>query len=416
MKRDLALRAFAVLALVFASLSSTVVTASAAGCTPILAGSTRGTQVIASYGNNLTALASLNSITPAELRTRLSDPAFWLDSCGRSFYQDPIDTVALSPVAKTAPYAYDQTFLLHSRPTATKVIYLDFNGHTLSGTAWNGTYNAGADIVTPGLSIDGDYTTFTNAEMDVIQNVWAAVAEDYSAFDVDITTQEPIDSDITYTGTGDTRFGTRAVITDDTFIYSKCACGGIAYTGVFNYSANHPYYQPAFVFTQGLGGSGAAKNIAEAASHEVGHNLGLSHDGTASSTYYAGSSGWAPIMGTGYYEPLSQWSKGEYTGANQKQDDYTVMATYGIALRVDDWGSASSSAGVLATSTSAITSVSGVISTQTDSDWLKFVPTTAGSYTFTASAASISPNLDIKLDLYTGTKLTTSANPTFAKV
>jgi hypothetical protein len=252
--------------------------------------------------------------------------------------------------------------------------------------------------------------------MDVIQNVWAAVAEDYSAFEVDVTTQEPLAADITYTGTGDTNFGTRALITDDTFMYAQCACGGIAYNGVFNYSANHPYYQPALIFTQGLGGAASAKNIAEAVAHEVGHNLGLSHDGTTTAGYYTGGGGWAPIMGTAYYEPLSQWSKGEYTNANQKQDDYAVMATYGIALRADDWGSASTTAGTLSTSTSAVTSVSGVINTQTDSDWFKYVPSTAGSYTFTASPAGISPNLDIKLDLYTGTKLTTSANPTIAKV
>lgn len=416
MKRESTLRVIAVLALVVTSLVPAATTASAAGCTPILPSPTRGTQVIAAFGNNLTTLATVNSITPAELRTRLDDPAFWLDQCGRAFYQDPIATAAVAPVAKTAPFPYAQTFLLHSRPTASKVIYLDFNGHTLSGTAWNSTYNGGADIVAPGLSIDGDYSTFTDAEMDVIQNVWAAVAEDYSAFDVDITTQEPIASDITYTGTGDTRFGTRAVITADTLMYNQCACGGIAYTGVFNYSANHAYYQPALVFTQGLGGGSAAKNIAEAAAHEVGHNLGLSHDGTASATYYAGSGGWAPIMGTGYYEPLSQWSKGEYTGANQKQDDYTVMATYGATLRADDWGSASSAAGVLTASTTTVTSASGVISTQTDSDWFKYTPTTSGSYTFSATAASISPNLDIKLDLYTGTKLTTSANPAFSKI
>jgi serralysin len=47
------------------------------------------------------------------------------------------------------------------------------------------------------------------------------------------------------------------------------------------------------------------KYTAEAISHEVGHTLGLSHDGriTPSEGYYAGhgsgDTGWAPIMGVG---------------------------------------------------------------------------------------------------------------------
>lgn len=411
MRQRRLVRTLVVFALALAGLLPAVTSANAAFCTPILNSRTHGADLINNYGNNLTTIASVNGITPAELRKRLDDSTFWIDECGKSFYQEPIETSTATPAVKAAPFPYDQTFLLHSRPTATKVIYLDFNGHTLSGTAWNNSYNAGADIVAPGLSIDGDYATFNNAEMDVIQSIWASVAEDYAAFDVDVTTQEPIASDIAYSGTGDTRFGTRALITDDKLMYTQCACGGNAYVGVFNYSANHALYQPALIFTQGLGGAASAKNIAEAAAHEVGHNLGLSHDGTTTgTTYYAGAAGWAPIMGIGYYEPVTQWSKGEYTSANQKQDDYAVMATFGVALRVDDWGSTSSTAGLLTSS------ATGVISTQTDSDWFRFVPTVSGSYTFTAKPADVSPNLDIRMDFYTGTRLTTTVSPVFAKV
>ncbi len=38
-------------------------------------------------------------------------------------------------------FPLDQTFELSSRPSATKTIYLDFDGHTVSGTAWNNANN-----------------------------------------------------------------------------------------------------------------------------------------------------------------------------------------------------------------------------------------------------------------------------------
>ena len=87
------------------------------------------------------------------------------------------------------------------------------------------------------------------------------------------------------------------------------------------------------------------KDIAEAASHEVGHNFGLSHDGNSASTsgcsslgYYCGHAMWAPIMGVGYQKPVVQWSKGEYTNANNTQDDLTVIANGGAPVVADEAG------------------------------------------------------------------------------
>ncbi len=58
----------------------------------------------------------------------------------------------------------------------------------------------------------------------------------------------------------------------------------------------------------------ATKYVAEAASHEAGHTLGLHHDGTPTSGYYSGRTaaakpGWSSIMGVGYYQNLTQWSE-----------------------------------------------------------------------------------------------------------
>src|ERR1700753_488617 len=87
--------------------------------------------------------------------------------------------------------------------------------------------------------------------------------------------------------------------------------GGVAYVGSFNWDNQVPCW--VFITSGKAGG--------EACSHEVGHTLGLSHDGrelptTGHEEYYAGQGNWAPIMGVGYYKDITQWSKGEYTYAN----------------------------------------------------------------------------------------------------
>ncbi|HRC36429.1 MAG TPA: M66 family metalloprotease, partial [Rubrivivax sp.] len=104
------------------------------------------------------------------------------------------------------------------------------------------------------------------------------------------------------------------------------------------------------VFYDALG-SGNEKYVAEAISHEAGHNMGLGHDGYSGGGYYqghgSGATGWAPIMGVGYYQSLVQWSKGEYATANNVQDDYAVMQSNGLPLRADDHGNSAGTATVV---------------------------------------------------------------------
>jgi len=166
----------------------------------------------------------------------------------------------------------------------------------------------------------------------------------------------------------------------------------IAYVGVYDNTSNHSYYQPALVFTKGVGTG--AKNIAEAASHEAGHNVGLSHDGTSSVGYYAGHGAWAPIMGVGYSKAISQWSKGEYSGANNKEDDFAVIGQNGLALRGDDHGNGTGDATALTLGTS----VKGVYANDSDVDTFR-IDLAAGTFTFAASAAASGADLDIKLQL-----------------
>ena len=163
----------------------------------------------------------------------------------------------------------------------------------------------------------GNGPTFTDSEKAAIQDIWQRVAEDYAPFDVDVTTQDPGEAAIHRSGPADQVFGTRALITPSDRAWDAICgrgCGGIAYLGVFDDDFDHAAYQPAWIFTSGL--LDTPKVIAEAVSHEVGHNFGLSHDGSSSCDYYEGHEPWAPIMGAGYSQPITQWSKGDYADAS----------------------------------------------------------------------------------------------------
>jgi len=376
------------------SASTTPSTAPAA----VLDGNVNGRQAVAELGATLPSTAAAAGMEPAELKSELlSDPELWIDRTGKPMYVDtsmaPPPQAGAPTTAPANPYPYADTFTLHSRPTSTKVIYLDFDGYTVTGTGWNTSYTAGSAFTAEPFDADGTSSSFSDSEKDIIQSVWQRMAEDYAPFDVDVTTEEPDQANITRTDDSDTHYGTRLVITNTNTIYSVCNCGGIAYLGVFDQPGTHAQYQPAFVFTRG---SQSDKFIAEAGSHEVGHNLGLSHDGTASLGYYGGQADWAPIMGVGYNKPVTQWSKGEYKGANNKQDDFVVMGQNGASLLTDDFGDTTATAEFVGATFP--TSKSGIITTAKDLDLFKF-NAGAGEVTVTVSVAPNSPNLDVALEL-----------------
>jgi Ca2+-binding RTX toxin-like protein len=123
--------------------------------------------------------------------------------------------------------------------------------------------------------------------------------------------------------------------------------------------------------------------------------MGLEHDGREFfGDYYEGHEPWAPIMGVSYYEPVSQWSKGEYAGATNTEDDFAVMSTHGVKQRIDDHTNVDTTATVL------LTSRIGVVSSKDDYDLFSFTASESGSVTFVADPSSVSPNLDVVLELY----------------
>ena len=365
-----------------------------------------GQRALDLLGTRLPEVAAHYGKSPDEFKAlMLHDRTHRIDQRGRVFIVEELDKPLPATPAQAGSTGLidgtlaplDQTFLLHSKPGAKRTIYLNFKGSTLSGTAWN---NAGTITALP-FDTDGVPYTFATAELQRIQTIWQRVAEDYAAFDVNVTTEAVPLEQITRAGSADDIFGTTVLITSSTGVYS-CSCGGVAYLGVFDDTSE--FYKPALVFYNQLGG-GNEKYVAEAISHEAGHNMGLNHDGTATVGYYqghgSGATGWGPIMGVGYYQALVQWSKGEYAGANNLQDDYVVMQGNGLPLRADDHGNTAGTATLLAgTASGGLSSASaqGVIERPTDIDMFAFAAG-AGTATFTVSPAARSANLDAWIGL-----------------
>ncbi len=301
-----------------------------------------------------------------------------------------------TPITTTPSYPQAQTFLLHSRPSATRKIYLDFTGHTTAGTAWNGAWN-NPSFTTPPFTLDADTTTFNTAEHAAIQTVWRQMAEDFAQFDVDVTTEDPGSAGLLRTSAGDVNYGMRVIFGPD---QNSTGAGGVAYVGSFDgiTTAGSPD-TPCFVFA-GVGAG--TKFMTEAGSHEVGHTVGLFHDGTSSLGYYqghgTGATSWAPIMGVGYYKDVVQWSKGDYTDANNQQDDVTVIGTY-LPPLADDHGNTLVAATVV---TGTSTQAGGVINNATDIDLFKILAG-AGTLTITPKVALASPDLRMQIKVLDAT-------------
>jgi|JI10StandDraft_1071094.scaffolds.fasta_scaffold30075_3 PKD repeat protein len=375
----------------------------------------KGQRAVDLLGSRLEAVAAWYGKSADEFAAMLVlDRTLRLDRRGRLFVEEELSApppapMAASPILDGSLLPLDQTFKLHSRAGAKRTIYLNFNGGTFSNTAWN----AGSFTAQP-FDIDGVPGNFSNTELERIQYIWQRVSEDYAPFDVDVTTEAPAADVLTRSSGSDQIFGTTVLITNRAGVYD-CSCGGVAYVGVFDDVGD--FYKPALVFYDALGGGGE-KYVAEAISHEAGHNIGLSHDGYPGGGYYgghgSGATGWAPIMGVGYYQALAQWSKGEYSGADNVQNDFAVAESYGLPIRLDDHGDSTGTATPLKPVTVAgVTTLQGdgVIERASDVDYFSF-SAAAGPISINVSPAARSPNLDVMIELRNSAgAVLASANP-----
>ncbi len=257
----------------------------------------------------------------------------------------------------------------------------------------------------------------------------------------------------------DLEYGVRCAFGSDTWFG---AAGGVALVGTFTDAAD----TPCFVFN-----SGGVQSMAGAASHEIGHTLGLMHRGGGSCSNgeysygikvadekyfsapkdtvsadgyvkyyyeetYVGYYDWVPIMGATYYASYAIWTDGNYynsesslTGSDVGKGDLEILNRY-IEYRTDDYASlkngaldaASAAVGTLNISAADGTistsggqtleaakfSYSGIISDRNDTDVFVLNLTSEASIDIFVSGMETYSNLDVWAAIYSTSDLTTA--------
>lgn len=215
----------------------------------------------------------------------------------------PDSEAAPSVPTSTSITTQDNVPIMNSRSGAKVTLFLDFIGGSITDPLWNG-----------GKTINATPANYTADQM---KTTFAVCAERYAAFNVNVTT------DIKAYTSAPVKTRMRIVLTSNSFMSNY---GGYAFISSLKLAGVGIYSPaiPCFVFVNAVGN---AKNAGEVAAHEAGHTFGLTHDGTASNAYYSGQGNWAPVMGSSYSKTIVQWSKGEYNGANNAQDDISTIAS-----------------------------------------------------------------------------------------
>ena len=348
---------------------------------------------------------------------KFSNPAASTFVGGSSQVQSGPDTSTYTGVPPTVNAT--SAFQLHSRPGAAKTLYLDFTGHTTPAGYW-----ATGAVTIPAFKLAGTATPTDQANLNAIRDIWLHVAEDFAAWDIDVTTDA--------TGIS-TKAGLRCVIGGRQNAVPGLGFGtmGVAYIGSFG----NPLFLNDrlngqdcnnFVFVDctgtGAGETNPALNPTTSnyevtilcVAHEVGHTVGLNHWGETPPTPAPGGTGLAytrghavsghtgvasvsPIMGNSSFPGwpsvcnLNQWSKGDYpfslvytnSGTQPAQDDIAIISTFANKLvgSRDDHGDTLLAATVV--SGTSITA-GGVIADSTDVDLMKITPG-VGMLTLTAT-------------------------------
>lgn len=288
-------------------------------------------------------------------------------------------------------------FALASRPQSEHTIYLDFGGGVVPAeSGWNSNGKTSTSLPYPAYSIDTD-PAFSGEEQARIFAAWDAVAEDFALFDVNVTTIRPPMSDLVRANGNDARFGVHALVSPaGTPAHQRICdgwCTGMGFLNGIQYEiaatpTREAQPEPVWVF---VGPEFTGAGIGVTASHEVGHAVGLRHDGWDEATYYSGDYFWAPIMGSNDGSALvTQWSNGGYAHANNFEDDLSLIARWFPAIS-DAFAD-----------TDAPTPVHGpmmgTVNSNEDAD--AFTVTARHKTTITVSPTAGTPNIDVMMTVY----------------
>jgi hypothetical protein len=299
-----------------------------------------------------------------------------------------------------------------SLPGADATIYLDFDGHFEALYGEINTPNTNElweNIATPVFSVDGN-DAFSPTELQMIQQIWQCVAEDFAPFNINVTTVAPAQ----FRDGHELRV---AVGGSDADWFKLEPVGGYSITNAFTHG---DYVNTVYAFSEEFSSS---RSIADVISQECGHAFGLAHqslwntfDGTLIEEYNPGTPETGPIMGRPYESDRSLWWNDPYgqTGWHG-QDDMAIMADGHnlFSFRTDDHGGTTAAATVVADLNAPI---HGIISSNQQNEFigedvdcfrvtLPHLPVLK-HWTVRVEVEDYSANLDAKLEIYRiGSKL-----------
>ncbi len=306
---------------------------------------------------------------------------------GKGMPHPPAQTIQEIPVIEDHPDTslnipdYQNGIIsLQSNPGAPAVVYLDFDGQS-------GPHNGWGDF-------EAAHSGLNNAQ---IKEVWQWVAEAFITFSINVTTDQAVFDAATNKQ--------RCIITPTKNAIGTA--GGIAYINSFDSGGATPCW--ALPYT----GEGGGMIV----THEVGHTLGLGHDGLGTADYHGGigngAESWGPYMGAPYGKMMKHWSPGDYANATNTQNDVAVIDGWSsISYRSDEIGNTTATAVALRVYANGTVDESQIIESRTDKDFYHF-RTNGGAVTLNCTPGAVGGVVNIEATLYNsaGTVITTVNNP-----